>query len=123
MSECFPRTAQAGLIFVASFVAMTHSDLVPINHFGLMIIATSAASMFISPILISQLLVGPLGWIFDPAAETLLKPAIVEEIAAVADAPEPEAVIEAPSIPEPHIKSHASPAKKRRSTKRDLDAS
>ena len=122
LAACGPVIWQSSVVVAISMFPLMYAEFAPIGRFGLLLVATAAASCLTNVVLLPMLMGSPLGRFFEVAQQsTELKPMLVEETTVPAETVQADNA--EPSMPEPHIKPHNPATKKRRaSPRRDLDA-
>ena len=122
LAACGPVIWQSSVVVAISMLPLVYAEFSPIGRFGLMLVATAAASCLTNAVLLPMLMGSPLGRFFEVAHQsTELKPMLVEETTVPAETVQADSA--EPTMPEPHIKPHNPATKKRRaSPRRYLDA-
>ncbi|WP_010586100.1 MMPL family transporter [Schlesneria paludicola] len=116
--HCGPSLWQAGAVVGVGLLVLVPAESLVISRFGGAMAAMVGVALLSDLVLLPQLVAGPLGCVFELTKRTVQIDAVVEEPApTVADAAI-AAIAEEPSVPTPHIKSHGSSMKKRRSSSR-----
>lgn len=121
--HCGPSFWQSRTIVLLGLMPLMSTEFPLLGRFATTLAFVCGASLICSVTLIPQILAGPLGAFFEPVRTKEIAPVRVIQPELSTVPVEPVVINETPIIPEPHIKPLAPVAKKRRSSRRDSDAS
>ena len=118
MTHCGPAIWQAGAVVAVGLLVLVPAESLVISRWGGVMGAMAGVALLSDLVLLPQLVAGPLGRVFEATRHTVQPVAVAEEPASLAvDTSDATLAAEQP-VPTPHIKSHQSSLKKRRSSSR-----
>lgn len=121
--HCGPTLWQSRAIVIVGLVPLMSHEFPAMNRLATMMAIICGAALICDVTLVPQVLAGPIGRLFEPARSKDAKPALTVESQPVVTSAVPPVVTETAGIPDPHIKPLTTSPKKRRSSRRDNDAS
>ena len=121
--HCGPTLWQSRGIMVLGLLPLMSVDFPVMHRFATMMVSICGSAIVCNLTLIPQLLAGPLGTLFEPKRVADGKSVLAVKSEPIVQPVLPVVIAETPAIPDPHIKPLAPTPKKRRSSRRDSDAS